>query len=646
MKTGNLERLEALLRSGDFHPDAVWNSYRWKDKLDTTDPGEDRTWANLVKWTALGLAIEGRRADVVALLIQFRASPNIVCWDAVHIGSTFAQPLGLSNSKGSFEISMFLLNAGADVRCKRCYSYEGIEYSSIGSLFTFCSISKISVDMPGLIADMIELLNKILDLGASVTEVCCSRKFITSLSSACSAAPLGLALHAGAPPEMIATLLSRGAPTEERFVVDGFKKKTLEKFMKDRLDVQKIWSAAQILVQEKDRCRGDNSRETFCDTPNDMTILRAPTYDAANLLRPVYSEKANTLCRVDALFDYAAQSSDELSFKKGDAISVTKRDGNWWTGVLNGRSGVFPINYVCEAETGALFKVTDLNANDNNNNTQLEIESQGGERNTMLLGLVPVNARRAPSLKAPKKGNVLPRKAFKKPQVLKKIDAQKQINVEREAEEVFSSYDLDRSGFIEVGEFVKCWTELVRIKDYFAGQEQSEQVLQKVFEAESNGSGGRLSKPQFVAFFCRAYHMQLAKIVEAVIPFSPTESPNSSAANSSAEKAFRAVDSNKNGTISENEFVEGWIKLVMLENQFEGQEVTKAVLQSVFKTLAQGKLELSKDKFVEFFCLAFDYTLKNAIKAILKQEHGERLIPRSLLPKKTINSSNVPPKKV
>jgi len=50
-----------------------------------------------------------------------------------------------------------------------------------------------------------------------------------------------------------------------------------------------------------------------------------------------------------ALFDYNAQEDGDLSFKKGDVITIVKRSestDDWWTGVANTSSGVFPANYV------------------------------------------------------------------------------------------------------------------------------------------------------------------------------------------------------------------------------------------------------------------------------------------------------------
>ena len=50
-----------------------------------------------------------------------------------------------------------------------------------------------------------------------------------------------------------------------------------------------------------------------------------------------------------AIYDYEARASDELSFKRHDVINVLGRDEEdegWYKGVLHGREGLFPNNYV------------------------------------------------------------------------------------------------------------------------------------------------------------------------------------------------------------------------------------------------------------------------------------------------------------
>uniref|UniRef100_A0A8C6PR34 Osteoclast-stimulating factor 1 n=1 Tax=Nothobranchius furzeri TaxID=105023 RepID=A0A8C6PR34_NOTFU len=52
---------------------------------------------------------------------------------------------------------------------------------------------------------------------------------------------------------------------------------------------------------------------------------------------------------VKARFAFHQNNEDELSFSKGDIISVTRQeDGGWWEGSLNDKTGWFPSNYVRE----------------------------------------------------------------------------------------------------------------------------------------------------------------------------------------------------------------------------------------------------------------------------------------------------------
>ncbi|XP_068181807.1 intersectin-2b isoform X2 [Antennarius striatus] len=53
------------------------------------------------------------------------------------------------------------------------------------------------------------------------------------------------------------------------------------------------------------------------------------------------------ICQVIAMYDYTAANGDEMSFSKGQTISVLdKNDPDWWKGELNGNTGLFPTNYV------------------------------------------------------------------------------------------------------------------------------------------------------------------------------------------------------------------------------------------------------------------------------------------------------------
>ncbi|XP_020499672.1 CD2-associated protein isoform X1 [Labrus bergylta] len=54
-------------------------------------------------------------------------------------------------------------------------------------------------------------------------------------------------------------------------------------------------------------------------------------------------------CKV--LFDYQPQNEDELELKAGDIVDITEEvEEGWWNGNLNGKSGLFPSNFVKEVD--------------------------------------------------------------------------------------------------------------------------------------------------------------------------------------------------------------------------------------------------------------------------------------------------------
>uniref|UniRef100_A0A9J7XK77 Intersectin 2a n=1 Tax=Cyprinus carpio carpio TaxID=630221 RepID=A0A9J7XK77_CYPCA len=53
------------------------------------------------------------------------------------------------------------------------------------------------------------------------------------------------------------------------------------------------------------------------------------------------------LCQVIAMYDYKAANKDEMSFQKGQLITVLNKDNpDWWKGEVAGVIGLFPTNYV------------------------------------------------------------------------------------------------------------------------------------------------------------------------------------------------------------------------------------------------------------------------------------------------------------
>ncbi|XP_043841584.1 intersectin-2 isoform X5 [Dromiciops gliroides] len=55
-----------------------------------------------------------------------------------------------------------------------------------------------------------------------------------------------------------------------------------------------------------------------------------------------------------ALYSYSSSEPGDLTFTEGEEILVTQKDGEWWTGSIGNRTGIFPSNYVRAKEPEAL----------------------------------------------------------------------------------------------------------------------------------------------------------------------------------------------------------------------------------------------------------------------------------------------------
>ncbi|XP_034755697.1 CD2-associated protein isoform X2 [Etheostoma cragini] len=80
-----------------------------------------------------------------------------------------------------------------------------------------------------------------------------------------------------------------------------------------------------------------------------MSFIGIPT--GGFLPQPPAAAKKPKKRQCKALFDYQPQNEDELELKAGDIIDITEEvEEGWWNGNLNGKSGLFPSNFVKELE--------------------------------------------------------------------------------------------------------------------------------------------------------------------------------------------------------------------------------------------------------------------------------------------------------
>ncbi|CAB1327791.1 unnamed protein product [Coregonus sp. 'balchen'] len=88
----------------------------------------------------------------------------------------------------------------------------------------------------------------------------------------------------------------------------------------------------------------------------DSLNTQSPRGRSSKLLHNQYrsldmSESGGQRVLVKAKFTFQQTNEDELSFNKGDIISVSRQeDGGWWEGSFNGNKGWFPSNYVKEVK--------------------------------------------------------------------------------------------------------------------------------------------------------------------------------------------------------------------------------------------------------------------------------------------------------
>ncbi|XP_035687088.1 intersectin-1-like isoform X19 [Branchiostoma floridae] len=100
-----------------------------------------------------------------------------------------------------------------------------------------------------------------------------------------------------------------------------------------------------------------------------LTVSTTPTMSAVQEESvPIATTSASpapaaaTSFDVTAMYDYNAGQDDELSFKAGQTITViAKEDADWWKGTVEGRTGLFPSNYVRPLSDSSQQWAADLN---------------------------------------------------------------------------------------------------------------------------------------------------------------------------------------------------------------------------------------------------------------------------------------------
>ncbi|XP_054829339.1 intersectin-1 isoform X2 [Eublepharis macularius] len=82
-------------------------------------------------------------------------------------------------------------------------------------------------------------------------------------------------------------------------------------------------------------------------------IRKSTSMDSSSSESPANLKRASPVTKAAvsgeeyiAMYTYESSEQGDLTFQQGDLILVTKKDGDWWTGTLGEKTGVFPSNYV------------------------------------------------------------------------------------------------------------------------------------------------------------------------------------------------------------------------------------------------------------------------------------------------------------
>ncbi|XP_029515550.1 rho guanine nucleotide exchange factor 6-like isoform X1 [Oncorhynchus nerka] len=136
--------------------------------------------------------------------------------------------------------------------------------------------------------------------------------------------------------------------------VEGFEPECLysgEKFNKVLTTLLGVNFATQDCGTERSCPQSGTPAPSQSTTSHTHTSSRSKSLPRQSKPAEMSENGGGGLVLVKARFQFKQNNEDELSFNKGDLISVSRQEeGGWWEGSLNGKTGWFPSNYVREVK--------------------------------------------------------------------------------------------------------------------------------------------------------------------------------------------------------------------------------------------------------------------------------------------------------
>ena len=115
---------------------------------------------------------------------------------------------------------------------------------------------------------------------------------------------------------------------------------------------EEIFSISNVITSDEESCwnkqidlLSESGNESVSPRYNNTPSNNTQSNNKPPPPRPSNNNRVN---RVKALYDFEAQSDQELSFVTGNILNlVDSQEGqDWWTAEMNGHTGLIPSNYV------------------------------------------------------------------------------------------------------------------------------------------------------------------------------------------------------------------------------------------------------------------------------------------------------------
>nr|XP_040238466.2 intersectin-1 isoform X1 [Anopheles coluzzii]XP_040238467.2 intersectin-1 isoform X1 [Anopheles coluzzii]XP_040238468.2 intersectin-1 isoform X1 [Anopheles coluzzii]XP_040238469.2 intersectin-1 isoform X1 [Anopheles coluzzii]XP_040238470.2 intersectin-1 isoform X1 [Anopheles coluzzii] len=121
--------------------------------------------------------------------------------------------------------------------------------------------------------------------------------------------------------------------------------------------VEKVDSNLNVVEAVPETIAYSEPEVDYTTTTTTTTTIAASAAAAAPVEEEYHAPNDNTeaTCNGDveyyvACYAYQSAEAGDLVFDAGETIAVSKKEGDWWTGTIGNRTGIFPSNYVQKHE--------------------------------------------------------------------------------------------------------------------------------------------------------------------------------------------------------------------------------------------------------------------------------------------------------